>query len=149
MKLNRIRITILGVVGVLAIAGSAAYLQFFQMRPIGDGPAGPAVSAAPFQRAWSQQNVVLVGIGDSVTAGFGADSPDHSYFNRLASNPSDEFPEMEGKSLTQVLPNLKKDNLAVSGSTSAEHLVTIEERLPQHDSDVFGLVVMTPLVGTI
>ena len=143
MKFSRIRITILCVVGAVLIAGSAAYLKFYWMRPIGHGPAGPDVSAAPFKQPWSQQNVVLVGIGDSVTSGFGADSRAHCYFNRLATNPSDEFPDMQGKALTEVLPNLKKENLAVSGSTSADHLATIEDRLSQYDNDVFGLVVMT------
>ncbi len=45
--------------------------------------------------------------------------------------------------LSQVLPNLEHENLAISGSTSRDHLVVIDERLAPHDPEVFGLVVMT------
>jgi lysophospholipase L1-like esterase len=119
------------------------YIQFFMRRPIGQGPAGPAVSAQAFRQHWTNQKVKLVGVGDSITAGLGAKSPDHTFFNRLIINPSDEYPDMKGKCLSVVLPNLDSENLAISGSTSVEHLAVIEDRLPRQPDDVFGLVVMT------
>jgi len=39
---------------------------------MGTGPAGPAVARAPFEEIWSQEKVMLVGIGDSITNGLGA-----------------------------------------------------------------------------
>jgi lysophospholipase L1-like esterase len=86
--------------------------------------------------------VLLVGLGDSVTAGFGA-SRGLSYFDRLAKNPPDEFPDIDDCSLSTVLPNLKALNLAVSGSTSLQHVQHIEQRLNVQDQRTFGLVVMT------
>jgi lysophospholipase L1-like esterase len=86
--------------------------------------------------------VLLVGLGDSVTAGFGA-SKGHSYFQRLAANPEDEFPDMKGICLGAVLPRLKVRNLAVSGSTSLEHLQDQVPRVPPAGPETFGLVVMT------
>jgi lysophospholipase L1-like esterase len=83
-----------------------------------------------------------LGIGDSVTAGFGA-RRGYGYFDRLAANPADEFPEMQGISLKAVLPNLRTLNLAISGSTSLDHLDVIRERLEKQALDTFGLVVMT------
>jgi lysophospholipase L1-like esterase len=85
----------------------------------------------------------VVGIGDSITAGLGADSPEHSFFNRLITNPADESGDMRGKCLSTVLANLEHENLAQSGSTSQQHLDIIREHLPQQEADVFGLVVMT------
>jgi len=134
--------TLLAIGGVL-ILSVVAYLHYFQARPIGSGPAGPTVDRTAFSQAWTERKVKLVGIGDSVTAGFGAETPAHSYFNRLVQNPPDEFPDMQGLCLSAVIPNLEFENLAVSGSTSQDHLHTINNRLPVRADDVFGLVVMT------
>ncbi len=49
-----------------------------------NGPAGPAVDSSAFGRVWSERPIKLIGIGDSVTAGLGAASKDHSYFNRFS-----------------------------------------------------------------
>lgn len=87
--------------------------------------------------------VRFVGIGDSITAGLGAHKQDHTSFNRLLKNPEDEYADMKGICLSTVLPNLESENLAISGSTSRDHLVVIEERLTRHDPNVFGIVVMT------
>ncbi len=84
---------------------------------------------------------MLLGVGDSVTAGFGA-SHGHSYFQRLIDNPDDEFPDLRGICLLKVLPNLQSRNIAISGSTSIHH-EAILERLEPFASDVFGLVVMS------
>src|SRR5581483_348855 len=56
---------------LLAIGG-VAFNYFWLSRPIGSGPAGPAVSAALFAKPWSTNPDILVGLGDSVTDGFGA-----------------------------------------------------------------------------
>jgi lysophospholipase L1-like esterase len=116
------------------------YLQY--ARPVGTGPAGPPVSREPFTDVWSEQEVLLLGVGDSVTAGFGARQT-HSYVALLANNPEDEYPEMEGRCLSAVLPNLSAQNLAVSGSTSLQHEEYLEQRLPTQPADVRGIVVMT------
>ncbi len=116
------------------------YLQY--ARPIGTGPAGPPVPREAFADVWSQQEILLLGVGDSVTAGFGVDQA-HSYFALLAQNPEDEYPQMQGRCLSAVFPNLKKQNLAVSGSTSLQHLQHLQERLPTQTPDVRGIIVMT------
>lgn len=139
----RHRVVSLVALGGVVIGCLLFYLNYFYARPIGNGPAGPVVDRQPFAQVWSDRKVRLVGIGDSVTAGFGADSPDHSYFNRLIKHPADEFPEMQGVCLSAVLPQLESENLAISGSTSKDHFNTIESRLLPHSEDVFGLVVMT------
>ncbi len=130
-------------VGLLVLIGALAYERYFLARPVGVGPAGPAVPLEPFRSVWTERSVKLVGIGDSITAGLGAKSTEHSYFARLIRNPSDEYDDMEERSLSLVLPNLTSENFAVSGSRSDAHLTFIEERLEKQGEDVFGLVVMT------
>lgn len=137
------RLIVLISTGAFVVCLAIFYVQYFMLRPIGSGPAGPDVPAEPFDEIWTEQRVVLLGLGDSITAGLGADSQDHTFFNRLVANPADEFDDMQGKSLSQVIPQLEATNLAVSGSTSKEHSRLIEDRLPQYDPDVFGIVVMT------
>lgn len=119
------------------------YVNYFLLRPIGNGPAGPAVPAEPFQTVWTEKRVHLVGIGDSITAGLGASKRSRSFFNRLIQNPSDEFDDMKGRSLLSVLPNLTSKNLAVSGSNSRQHMEMIQERLAVQPEDLFGIVVLT------
>jgi lysophospholipase L1-like esterase len=129
-------------IGLLCVALAVGYIHYYLYLPVGSGPAGPAVPLEPFNGVWSERRVLLVGLGDSVTAGLGS-SRGRSYFERLVENPPDEFPDMQGRSLRNVLPQLETLNLAVSGSNSSQHLETIEQKLPQQASDVFGLVVMT------
>jgi lysophospholipase L1-like esterase len=134
------RLAILVVVA-LALACALLLRQSWLSRPIGTGPAGPTVARQPFEQVWTTQKVLLLGVGDSVTAGFGA-SKGHSYFKRLIANPDNEYPDMQGICLSKVLPNLKTRNIAVSGSTSISHLAAIK-RLEVSPPDVLGLVVMT------
>ncbi len=142
-KQVRKRLKIFLTVGVVLVLCTTFYLRYFLSRPVGSGPAGPAVDSSAFGRVWSARPIKLIGIGDSVTAGLGAASKDHSYFNRLVRNPADEYEDMRGLSLSAVLPNLQSENFAVSGSTSEQHMRTISERLTQQQDDLFGLVVMT------
>lgn len=138
----RKRIVALILVGVGLAAAVGAYIEFWHYLPEGVGPAGPAVPVKPFERPWAQRRVVLLGLGDSVTAGFGA-TRGHGYFDRLVANPDDEFDDMRGRSLSRVLPNLTTRNLAVSGSDSLQHVRWIAEQVETQPDDVFGLVVMT------
>lgn len=124
------------------LLGCAAYIYLCLSRPIGFGPAGPRVTAADFAKKWSEAEVLLVGIGDSVTAGFGA-RHGYSYFDRLISNPPDESADIRGCCLTAVFPHLQYTNLAVSGSTSGEHLLRQVPALAQAGSNVMGIVVIT------
>ncbi|HEX9045555.1 MAG TPA: SGNH/GDSL hydrolase family protein, partial [Verrucomicrobiae bacterium] len=116
---------------------------FFQfVRPVGSGPAGPSVDRESFSKTWTTRPVLLIGLGDSVTAGFGA-RKGYSYFDRLITNQADEFPQMKNLSLRSVLPNLAFRNLAISGSTSGEVPGRQLLSLATNDPSVLGLVVMT------
>lgn len=138
----RKRISIIVLAGLAVLGGGAACLFFQFARPIGSGPAGPAVGRELFSSAWTDRRVLFVGLGDSVTAGFGA-RKGFSYFDRLAANPANDFPEMKGICLASVFPKFQSTNLAVSGSTSSEVPSRQLHALPTNAPDVFGVVVMT------
>lgn len=140
---RRRRLAILLLVAAAILLGTIGYIEFFLRRPIGSGPAGPAVPLEPFTETWTERPVLLLGVGDSVTRGLGADGEDHSYFNRLARNPNDEWKEMQGRSLSAVLPNLETENLSISGTTSLAHATMLEQLEEPYDPEIFGLVVMT------
>lgn len=139
---RRKRMLFLACVFTLSIIGSLAAVDLFYSRPVGSGPAGPKVDRAAFARVWTDRPVRVVGIGDSITAGLGADSPSHTFFNRVIVNPEDEFEDMQGISLTAVLSNLQYENLAISGSESCWHREMIRDRL-ESTGDAFGIVLMT------
>ena len=128
--------------GLVLVLAALTYVHFWHRWPIGVGPAGPRVSRETFGKSWLDRQVLLVGIGDSITAGFGA-TPGHSYFSRLVANPGDEFEDMKGLCLSAVLPRLKATNVAVSGSISLEHLERQIARLGRADSNTLGLIVIT------
>jgi lysophospholipase L1-like esterase len=136
------RLSKLAAVGVVLVIAAVCYLHFWQNRPIGSGPAGPPVPAAVFDQTWTDKECLLVGLGDSVTAGFGA-RRGYSYFDRLITNPPDEFADMTNLCLRKVLPHLQITNLAVSGSTSGQHLDKQLPLLPTAGSNVFALIVMS------
>jgi lysophospholipase L1-like esterase len=139
---KRRRLVVLLALGVVLLAAAWTFSHCWLERPVGEGPAGPPVPDEPFAAAWTERPVLLLGMGDSVTAGFGA-SRGKSYFDRLARNPADEFPDMQGKCLAAVFPKLQTLNLAISGSTSITHLDVLEERPPVQDAQTLGIVVMT------
>lgn len=124
------------------VAGICGYACFSVARPVGNGPAGPSVPSEAFAAPWSQRPVLLIGLGDSVTAGFGA-RKGYSYFDRLIANPADEFAQMRGISLSKAFPNLSWTNLSVSGSTSLQHAKSQIPRLPKVSSNALVVVVMT------
>lgn len=137
-----VRFFVLLLIGGLLVAGALGYVYFVLSKPVGSGPAGPQVPRESFAKPWTNRKVLLVGLGDSVTAGFGVKTP-YSYFGRLAENPDDDFADMQGICLSAVLPNLRTENIARSGSTSLAHVDMISEQLETQDADIFGLVVMT------
>ncbi len=124
------------------ISAVALFLFFQFARPVGSGAAGPAIKREWFSKPWASRPVLLVGLGDSVTAGFGA-RKGYSYFDRLTKNPADEFPELKNISLTEVFPSLTSTNLSISGSTSGEVPDRQLALLATNDPGVFGIVVMT------
>jgi lysophospholipase L1-like esterase len=136
------RVVVILFIGLLLIAGAGAWLFFQIARPVGSGAAGPIVSRESFSRPWTSRQVLLVGLGDSVTAGFGA-RKGYFYFDRMAKNPADEFPEMNGICLASVFPKFQSLNLSVSGSTSSEVPSRQLNSLPTNAPDVLGIVVMT------
>jgi hypothetical protein len=142
MKTRRRRILYLAAAGLILVAVVAGYVEFHFHLPEGAGPAGPPVALEPFAKVWSTRKVLLLGIGDSVTAGFGA-TRGHSYFELLAVNPPDEFSDMAGRALSAVLPNLSVRNIAQSGSNSLQHVRLIADKREKQSADVFGLIVMT------
>lgn len=136
------RILTVLIVGLLLIAGTGAYLFFRFARPEGSGPEGPVVNRESFSSTWTTRPVMVVGLGDSVTAGFGA-RKGYSYFDRLVKNPADEFPDMRGICLASVFSHMQSTNLSVSGSTSSEVAQRQIDSLPTNAPEVFGIVVMT------
>jgi hypothetical protein len=139
---SRRRLYVLIALAAIIIPGTLAYIELSLSRPIGSGPAGPDLDPAAFRRTWSDRDVQVVGIGDSITAGLGARSPSHTFFNRVLQNPKDEHPEMLGICLSAVLTKLESENFAISGSESSTHLDVILESLPTY-TDQFGIVLMT------
>jgi lysophospholipase L1-like esterase len=128
--------------GLLAAVALGFWRHFSFSRPAGNGPAGPQVPREAFAYTWTTRPVLLVGLGDSVTEGFGA-RRGYGYFDRLATNPPDEFPEMKRISLSAVAPHLSVTNLSVSGSISLELAESQLPRLPHVDTNMVGLVVIT------
>ena len=99
--------------GAGLILAAALFVNYRFYLPIGAGPAGGPVAQELFAKPWTERKVLLVGIGDSVTAGFGA-RRGYSYLDRLVANPPDEFAGLEGCCLQGVLPNLEKRNTTKS-----------------------------------
>lgn len=140
--MKRKRIILVLSAGLLLIAGMAVILFFQFARPEGSGPAGPQITRESFFQPWSRRPVLLVGLGDSVTAGFGA-RKGYAYFDRLIKNPADEFPDLKNVSLSAVFPYLSATNLSVSGSTSGEVVRRQLALLPTNDVSMRGVVVIT------
>ncbi len=139
---GRRRLILLVVIGALLVGAVGFYRHYYLSHPIGSGPAGPIVSRQDFARVWTDRKVLLLGFGDSITAGYGA-SPRHSFFDRLMSNPKDEFPDMAEICLSRVFPKGEAKNLGLSGSTSIEHVSFLLPKVARQDEDTFGVIVLT------
>jgi lysophospholipase L1-like esterase len=135
------RVRVLIPVAVLAVLGGAFWYFNFYL-PVGSGPAGPAVPREAFQQVWREGGVELLGIGDSITAGYGATSG-FSYFDRLTTASPGDWPEMKRLDLSSVFPNLTVTNVSLSASTSVEHLEHQVRRLEPRGADTLGVVVIT------
>ncbi|MGA2093679.1 MAG: SGNH/GDSL hydrolase family protein [Sedimentisphaerales bacterium] len=92
----------------------AGILYFNAYLPQGKGPASPPVPARE----------------------------EFSYFQRLVQNPPGDSPDMMGKNLSKVFPNLTNTNTASSWSTSINHLEGLE-MTTVNPQDVMGIVVIT------
>ena len=142
MHIKRGRLIAVVTVGLVLVCAALSYLHFWNSRPVGKGPAGPAISRDVFSHSWTDRQILLVGLGDSVTAGFGA-RKGYSYFDRLVANPPDEFADLRGICLSAVIPKLQFTNLAISGSTSLEHIEKELPRLTTAGPNISGIVVIT------
>lgn len=118
------------------------FLMGRYMHPVGNGPAGPSVPAQPFSQEWSTDKTVLLGLGDSVTDGYGATNG-RGYFDLLVRNDDSRRPDMAGRDLSHVIPFLKSINRSVSCTTSEEHLRSQVAHLESFPEDVKGIVVIT------
>jgi lysophospholipase L1-like esterase len=132
---------------VLALLALPAWGVWYLIQPLlppslGKGPAGPEVPLEAFRRVWQEGPVVLLGLGDSITRGFGA-GPGRGYFDLLAKNDDDRYPEMRGRDLRAVFPRLQTRNGAVSSSVSADHLERHLPRVEPYAPEVKGVVVLT------
>lgn len=136
----RIRLSFL-----LVLAGLTGALFWFYRSfnpPIGSGPAGPAVPAEPFAHVWRNGDTLLLGMGDSIVTGFGAEAG-FGFFDRLADVPADDEAALAGKSLRRVFPQLRKLNLAENSSSSGEHLRSQITDIPAQPATTRGIVILS------
>ena len=124
------------------LAGGLFWFYRHYSPPMGHGPAGLAVPAEPFSHVWREDEVLLLGMGDSVVTGFGA-NPGFGFFDRLADVPAGDEADMVGKSLRRVYPKLQKLNLAENSSSSGDHLRFQIADLPKQPATTRGLVVLS------
>ena len=127
---------------ILLVSGTGFVVYFYLQHDMGEGPAGPAVSQEAFATVWTDRPVLLLGLGDSITTGFGA-SPGKSYVQRLVKNPADEFADMQGRSLELVLPNLTVKNISVNATTSIDHERNQIPSLEKQSKETLGIILMT------
>lgn len=113
-----------------------------RIRPMGAGPAGPAIAAEPFQKQWLDKPVVFVGLGDSITRGLGA-TKELTYVPLLLHNEDAFYPDMAGKDLSHVLTIQSHHNYAQDYTVSQDHIDRQLMKIPQYDDSVRGIVVLT------
>ena len=92
-----------------------------QITKVGKGAAGPKIIDAKGPAIWTNGHVELLGLGDSVTRGFGS-KRGHSYFELLAHNKDKKHPDMKGKDLSTFIPQLITTNESVNCSDSLDHI---------------------------
>jgi lysophospholipase L1-like esterase len=111
-------------------------------RPMGTGPTGPAIAAEPFTKIWAEQKTTFIGIGDSITRGLGA-GREHTYFELLIKNDNKMYPDMAGRDLSSVFPNLNFHNYAQDYTITQNHVERQLVRLSQYDPNTQGIIVIT------
>lgn len=137
-----IRLKLICAAGLLILCSAWFWKRYYLVHDIGEGPAGPPVAAEPFQRVWRDGPVVLLGLGDSVTDGYGS-TPGHSFFQRLAEPPKDEFSGMKGKNLSAVFSRMKVLNKSISGTTSSSVVENELIHLHPFPMDTLGVIVVS------
>lgn len=135
-----VRPAFLLVVGAVLVLLGLGYRRYNP--PMGDGPAGPAVPADAFARPWSDGEVLLVGMGDSIVTGFGAPKG-FGFFDLLVSNPPGDQTDMAGLNLRRAFPRLRVLNIATNSTSSGDHLRSQLLFLPPQPAEVKGVVVLS------
>ena len=140
----RLRVLILAAVLVAAPTLYVVWRVHLATRelPVGTGPAGPAVASTAFTGVWTERPVVLLGLGDSITRGYGVEAH-QSYFGLLVRNDDIGHPDMAGCDLASVLPALEVHNFAVDYATTREHTDAQLPRIPTYPPATYGIVVIT------
>lgn len=136
---------ILLLAGVVVVSCGYVGWRFYnavRVRAMGDGPAGPAIAAAPFENKWHDGPVVFIGVGDSITRGLGANK-EHTYYELLLQNDDAVYPDMAGRELVRVFELTETRNYAQDYSTSQEHIDRQLSRIPTYGPNVRGIVVLT------
>ncbi len=118
------------------------FYNALRVRSMGVGPAGPTVSAAPFEKIWNEQEIVFWGVGDSITRGYGGPGG-LNYFDLLVQNDNEMYPDLRGRDLSGVFPKLKARNIAVDYTISQEHIDWQLVKVPKYDDSVHGVIVLT------
>ncbi|MCE5186102.1 MAG: SGNH/GDSL hydrolase family protein [Planctomycetaceae bacterium] len=138
----RVVFFILGI--ILLFAGYFAYRVYsaVRIRPMGAGPAGPAIAAEPFTKQWLDKPVVFIGLGDSITRGLGAPG-NLTYFPLLLHNDDAFYRDMAGKDLSRVLTIDSYRNYAQDYTVSREHIDRQLAKIPPYDDSVHGIIVLT------
>jgi lysophospholipase L1-like esterase len=130
---------------IILLATGYFYCRFrFLISPpsMGSGPAGPEVPPESFSEIWSEEELVLIGVGDSITNGFGAPGG-LGYFDLLYTNDNTAWPQMKGRDLRTVLPNLKAKNYSQDYTVTREHIDFQLARINKYPKETFGIVVIT------
>ncbi len=140
----RLRVIFLCLLIIILFAGyfGCRLYNAVRTRPMGTGPAGPAIATEAFQEQWLDKPVVFVGIGDSITRGLGA--PMYlTYFPLLINNDDAFYPDMAGKDLSHVMTIQSYRNYAQDYTVSQEHIDRQLAKTPQYDETVHGIIVIT------
>jgi len=140
MKWYRIRTKFL--LTVFAIFTPLIGFYFYYKLPTGPAKDLNTLSDGIFSKIWSVRQILLVGMGDSIVTGFGSGKSEHGFYKMLLDNPDSEYPDMKGKTLRKVFPNLKHINIAMNSTTSGDHIEQIET-LPAQLTDTFGIVILS------
>lgn len=140
----RLRIVFLCLFIIILFVGyyGCRFYNALRTRPMGTGPAGPAIPIAAFQEQWLDKPVVFIGIGDSITRGLGA-TTHLTYFPLLMNNDDAFYPDMAGKDLSHVVTIQSSRNYAQDYTVSQEHIDRQLAKLPQYDESVHGIIVIT------
>ena len=141
-RARKSRLQRLLIVGVLLLTGAWTWKHYWLVHDVGSGPAGPAVPQALFAKPWRTEPTVLLGLGDSVTDGYGS-TKGHSFFELLATQPADDLPDLHGGDLRAVFPQLRAVNRAISGTTSFDVIDRVLAKFTPYPADTLGVVVLS------